>query len=65
MNTLRYPLNLVGWQGSQVNAHAKALAGTVNTASLNLATVQGGPIDFDYVFVWLNSPEEALPSEIR
>ena len=51
MNTLRYPLNLVGWQGSQVNAHAKALAGTVNTASLNLATVQGGPIDFDYVFV--------------
>ena len=51
MNTLRYPLNLVGWQGSQVNAHAKALAGTVNTASLNLAMVQGGPIDFGYVFV--------------
>ena len=51
MNTLRYPLNLVGWQGSHVNAHAKALVGTVNTASLNLATVQGGPSDFDYAFV--------------
>ena len=38
------PLNLVGWQGSQVNAHAKALVVTVNTASLNLATVQGGPM---------------------
>ena len=59
MNTLRYPLNLVGWQGSQVNAHAKALAGTVNTASLNLAAVQGGPIDFDYGFVHINSLEEA------
>ena len=51
MNTLMYPLNLVGWQGSQVNAHAKALVGTVNTASLNLAAVQGGPVDFGYVFV--------------
>ena len=59
MNTLMYPLNLVGWQGSQVNAHAKALVGTVNTASLNLATVQGGPIDFDYDFSQLNSLEEA------
>ena len=49
MNTFRYPLNLVCWQGSQINAHAKALVGTVNPASLNLATVQGGPIDFDYV----------------
>ena len=44
MNTLMYPLNLVGWQGSQVIAHAKALVGTVNTASLNLAAVQGGPV---------------------
>ena len=59
MNTLRYPLNLVVWQGSQVNAHAKALVGTVNTASLNLATVQGGPTDFAYVFVQINSLEEA------
>ena len=59
MNTLRYPLNLVGWQGSRVNAHAKALAGTIKTASLNLAAVQGGPIDFYYVFVQINSPEEA------
>ena len=45
-NALGCTLNLVGWQGSQVNAHAKALAGTVNTASLNLATVQGGAIGF-------------------
>ena len=58
MNTLMYPLNLIGWQGSQVNAYAKALVGTVNTASLNLAKVQGGPIGFDYAFVWLNSLEE-------
>ena len=35
MNALGYPLNLVGWQESQVSAHAKALAGTVNTAILN------------------------------
>ena len=44
MNTLRYPLNLVGWQGLQVNAHAKALVETVNTANLNLATVQRGSV---------------------
>ena len=50
MNTLGCPLNLVGWQESQVSAHAKALAGTVNTASLNLTTVQGGPICFNYNF---------------
>ena len=42
MNALGCPLNLVGWQGSQVNALVKGLAGTVNTASLNLTTVQGG-----------------------
>ena len=59
MNTLWCSLNLVGWQRSQVNAHAKALAGTVNTASLNLATVQGGPSDFADDFVWLISLEEA------
>ena len=35
MNALGCLLNLVGWQESQVSAHAKALAGTVNTASLN------------------------------
>ena len=51
MNTLGCPLNLVGWQGSQTNAHAKALVGTLNTASLNLATVQGGPTGFAYNFV--------------
>ena len=46
MNTLQYPLNLVGWQGSQVIDHARALAGTVNTVSLKLPAVQGGHIDF-------------------
>ena len=40
MNTLQYPLNLVGWQGSQVTEHAQALVGTVNTASLNLKADQ-------------------------
>ena len=29
MNVLGFPLKSVGWQGSQVNAHAKALVGTV------------------------------------
>ena len=41
MNTLLYPLHLVGWQGPQVTEHAQALPGTVNTASLNLTTGQG------------------------
>ena len=54
-----YTLNLVGWQGSQVIAHAKALMGTVNTASLNLAAVQGGSVWFRYDFVQLDSLEEA------
>ena len=36
MSTLLYPLNLVGWQGSQLTEHPQALAGTVNTASLDL-----------------------------
>ena len=45
MNTLLYPLNLVGWQGSQVIEHAKALVGTVNAASLNLTAVQGATIE--------------------
>ena len=44
MNALKCSLNLLGWQGSQVKAHVMALAGTVNTASLNLTTVQGGPM---------------------
>ena len=59
MNTPRYPLNLVGWQGSLVNAHAKALVGTVNTASLNLPAVQGEPVSFRHVFLQLHSLEEA------
>ena len=63
MNTFRYPLNLVGWQGSQVIAHAKALMGTVNTASLNFSAVQGGSVKFSkriiYDFLHLNSLEEA------
>ena len=41
MDTLQYPLNLVGWQWSQVTKHAKALVGTVNTASLNLNSRPG------------------------
>ena len=40
MNTLLYPLNLVGLQGSQVSEHAQALVRTVNTASLNLTAGQ-------------------------
>ena len=40
MDTFQYPLNLVAWQGSQVTGHAKALAGTMNTASLNLTEDQ-------------------------
>ena len=59
MNTFMYHLNLVGWQGSQGIAHAKALAGTVNTATLNLPVVQGGPIEFIYDFLHLNSLEKA------
>ena len=38
MNTLVYPLNLVGWQGSTVTEHAQALVETVNTVSLNFTT---------------------------
>ena len=36
------PLNLIGWQGSQVTKHAQALAGTVKTTSLNLTADQVG-----------------------
>ena len=63
MNTFQYPLNLVGWQGSQVIQHAKALVGTVNIASLNLPAVQAGYIEFSerlYDFLQLTSLEEAL-----
>ena len=59
MNTHINPLNLVGWQVSQVIAHAKALVGTVNTAGLNLPSVQGESIEFIYNFLHLNSLEEA------
>ena len=45
MDTLQYPLNLVGWQGPHVTEHAKALMGTVNTASLNLTADQRGCIE--------------------
>ena len=51
MYTFMYPLNLVDWQGSEVNAHSKTLVGTGNTASLNFPAVQGGPVDFGYAFV--------------
>ena len=50
MNTLIYPLNLVGWQGSQVIEHAKALVGTVNTASLNLNSRERRSVEFILVF---------------
>ena len=40
MNTLLYPLNLVGWQGSQVTNYDQDLAGTLNNASLNLIAGQ-------------------------
>ena len=40
MDTLQYPLNVVGWQGSQITGHAKALVGPVNTVSLNLTADQ-------------------------
>ena len=40
MNALGCPLNLVGWQWSQINAHAKAKVGIVNTASLNSTLVE-------------------------
>ena len=66
MNTLMYPLNLVGWQGSQVNAHAKALVGTVNTASLNLPAVQGGPVLLlEILFCAIKLPGRSPPSVIR
>ena len=51
MNALGCTLNLVGWQESQVSAHAKALAGTVNTASFNLTTVKGGHVVFASKFL--------------
>ena len=58
MNALGCPLNLVGWQQSQVSAHAKTLAGIVNTASLNSAAVQGGHV-FESEFLCLSSMQEA------
>ena len=51
MNTLWYHLNLVGWHGSQVNEHAQALAGTVNTPSLNLMADQIGAKVFTFVYL--------------
>ena len=59
MNALQCPLNLVDWQDSQVIAHAKALARTLNTASLNFAAVQGGHVVFQSELLSLNSLEEA------
>ena len=50
MDTFQYPLNLVGWQRSQVTGHAKAFVGTVNPASLNLTAVQIGSIVFALIY---------------
>ena len=55
MNALGCLLNLVGWQESQVSAHAKALVGTVNTSSLNLITVQGEHVVFQSESLYLIS----------
>ena len=50
MNIIMYPLNLVGWQGSQVIEHAKALAELLNTASLNMNSRERGHIEFGLIF---------------
>ena len=50
MNTLQCPLNLVGWKGSQVTEHAKALVGTMNTASLNVTADQVGAEVFVFTY---------------
>ena len=51
MNTPMYPLNLVSWHGLQVIEHAKALVGTVNTASFNSTADQSGATeDFHMIF---------------
>ena len=64
MNTLQCPLNLVGWQGSQVTEYAQALTGTVNTASLNLTADQIGAIvwTFVYLMICLIDPILVIPS---
>ena len=56
MNNLLYPLNLVGWQGLQAIEHAQALAGTMNTASLNSTAGQVGSEVFilRYLMIFLN-----------
>ena len=64
MNSLGCPLNVVGWQKSQISAHAKALAGTMNTASLNLATVQGRHVVLANDFSVVNLPGTRPPAEI-
>ena len=54
MNTLQYPLNLVDLQGSQFTKLAQALAGTVNTVSLNLTAGQAGSrvFMFEYLIIF-------------
>ena len=51
MNTLLYPLNLVGWQRSQVTEHVQALAGTLNTTSLNFTAGQIGSRVFMFIYL--------------
>ena len=58
MNALGCLLNLVGWQQSQVSAHAKASVETVNTASLNSTAAQRGHV-FESEFLCLSFLEEA------
>ena len=59
MNALGCLLNLVGWQGSQINAHPKALAGTVEHCQFESDNSTGRTYDFVYDFSLLNSLEEA------
>ena len=59
------PLKFSRLAGVTGQSTCQGFDGTVNTASLNLATVQGGHIVFANNFLWLISLEEAAPATIR
>ena len=72
MNTLPYPLNLVGWQGSQVIEHAKTLVGTVNTPSLNSTAEEVGStlylvciFNSFLIFSYLDEPSACIKVRIH
>ena len=50
MNALGCPLNLVGWQGSQVNAHVKAFGGNCEHCQFESDNSTGRTYDFIYDF---------------